>query len=460
MRELIKKMLCDRNEYIEVRLQENRSEGIVLLNGDVIENNKIQTQGVSIRSFKNGCWGFASTDMLDEVSLNNCLNEALKNTDFLVSKAKSTTTKELPTQHFASYHDFTTKKNRWNGREKIEFIKELDNLVVKRCKNLKGRNLLVKNLDMQKELFLMDKGRHYSMIPRSHILCILSSEDKEGSPIKIMEPLGSLGQMEDCFTTPEELLPKIHAAYEHLQKKKDAVYADAEAKTVVLDSNLAGILAHEAIGHTTEADLVLGGSMAGDFLGRKVASDLITLVDFANSYNDRVLPVPVYVDDEGTRCEDAVLIEEGVLKSYLHNKESALHFNHTPTGNARAYLYSDEPLIRMRNTAILPGQSTLEEMIASIDDGYYLIKPSNGQADSTSEFMFGVPVGYEIKNGKLARAIKETTISGVAFELLQTVTMVSKDMKWENFGMCGKKQLIPVGMGGPAIKCQVNMGGK
>ena len=200
--------------------------------------------------------------------------------------------------------------------------------------------------------------------------------------------------------------------------------------------------------------------MAGGKIGREVAAPLITLVDFANSYEGETCPVPVFVDDEGTAAEDAVVIEKGVLKSYLHNKDSANHFNIAPTGNARAYQFSDEPLIRMRNTAILPGSSSLEEMIASVDDGYYLIRPSNGQADSTSEFMFGIVLGYEIKNGKLGRAIKDTTISGVAFDVLETVSMVSGEMSWMSGGMCGKKQLIPVGMGGPAIKCKVNLGGR
>jgi TldD protein len=99
-------------------------------------------------------------------------------------------------------------------------------------------------------------------------------------------------------------------------------------------------------------------------------------------------------------------------------------------------------------------------MIASIDDGYYLIKNSNGQADSTSEFTFGVTLGYKIKNGKISSAIKDTTISGIAFDVLRSVSMVSDDMVWSNGGMCGKKQPIPVSFGGPAIKCKVNIGGR
>jgi TldD protein len=154
------------------------------------------------------------------------------------------------------------------------------------------------------------------------------------------------------------------------------------------------------------------------------------------------------------------VIENGILRSYMHNKESALRLGLPLTGNARAYAYYDEPLIRMRNTMIVPGTDLLKDMISSVEDGYYLIQPSNGQADATSEFMFGVTRGYEIRNGALGRPIKETTISGVAFDLLKTITMISSEMDWTCGGMCGKKQMIPVGMGGPAVKCKVNIGGR
>ena len=99
-------------------------------------------------------------------------------------------------------------------------------------------------------------------------------------------------------------------------------------------------------------------------------------------------------------------------------------------------------------------------MIASIDDGYYLIQSNNGQADTTGEFMFGVTMGYEIKKGKIGKALLDTTISGVAFEMLKTVDMVSDKVVWVSSGMCGKKQPMPVGMGGPALRCKVKIGGR
>jgi len=114
----------------------------------------------------------------------------------------------------------------------------------------------------------------------------------------------------------------------------------------------------------------------------------------------------------------------------------------------------------MRNTLILPGKDKLDDIIASVDDGYYLLDYNNGQADTTGEFMFGICSGYEIKKGKLGRPILNTTITGVAFDMLKTVDMVSDTIQWTSSGTCGKKQPMPVGMGGPALRCKVMIGGR
>jgi TldD protein len=288
----------------------------------------------------------------------------------------------------------------------------------------------------------------------------MTANDNSGVPISLFKAWGEFGTFDDIFTDPKNYYEGIDQMYLRIMQKREAVYAEGGLKQVILDSDLAGILAHEAIGHTVEGDLVRSGSVAGAYMDKQVASELITLIDYANSYEGKLLGVPIFVDDEGTKAEDVILIEHGVLKEYMHNKETAAHFGVEPKGNARANEFMDEPLVRMRNTAILPGQSKLDEMIASVEDGYYLMNPTNGQADLTGEFMFGVAMGYEIKKGKLGRAVKETTISGIAFDMLKTVDMVSDEMVWKNTGWCGKKQWIPVSMGGPAIKCKINVGGK
>ena len=223
---------------------------------------------------------------------------------------------------------------------------------------------------------------------------------------------------------------------------------------------MGGMLAHEAVGHTVEADLVLGGSVAGPNLNKRVASDKVSLTDFAHTAFGQSAPLPVFLDDEGTLAQDMPLIENGILTGYMNNRETAEHFGMKPAGNARAWEFSDEPLIRMRNTAVLPGTDKLEDMIASIDDGYYLMESSNGQADLTGEFMFGVSLGYEIKNGKLGRALLDTTVSGIAFDMLKTVDMVSDHIEWSSSGFCGKKQVMPVGMAGPEMRCRITIGGR
>jgi TldD protein len=446
------------SEYTELRVQENRGTRIVLVNGDTTANERNTTSGVSARVYSKGSWGFASNPEIDNSTISTVIQSATDNAVFLASREKKEE-KTLPEDSFTTENEFFTRKPKKTQKDMVDFLKELDAYLVQKYPSLTSRTIVLNCLDMEKTLLTSTGSSAYSMIPRTIMYVILSSE-KNGIPVELADDYGGLGQFEDTFQKPDDLFDRLDKQCEDLMRKKEGVFADAGIRECVLDAEMAGILAHEAIGHTTEADIVLGGSVAGDCLNQQVADPLITLVDFAHTSLGRTCPVPVYCDDEGTKARDAILIKDGILSYYMLNKETAVHFLMTPTGNARAYEFSDEPIIRMRNTAILPGMHKLDDMIASIDDGYYLIRPSNGQADSTSEFMFGITLAYEIKKGEIGRALKDTTISGVAFDVLKTVTMVSDDIVWSNAGMCGKKQLIPVGLGGPAIKCKVNIGGK
>lgn len=445
-------------EYTELRVQENRQIRISLVKGDVLNNSRSSQSGVSARVYKDGCWGFASDPEMNDSAIVKVIKAATENAIFLSTK-DVVKKAELPHRKADVQKDFTSKKPRKTQKEMITFLKEIDEYIAKKYPDVASRTISLAALDMEKALLTSNGSSAYSMTPRCLIYIILTYV-KDDTPYDLFESYGGFGQFEDNFADPAELFSALDRQYDHLINKANGVYAKAGTHDVILDAELAGILAHEAIGHTTEADIVKGGSVASDHLNKQVASELITLVDFAHEAFGELCPVPVFVDDEGTLAEDAYIIKNGVLKQYMNSKDTALHFNQRMTGNARAYGFDDEPLVRMRNTVILPGKSKLDDMIASIDNGYYLMKSGNGQADSTSEFMFGIPLGYEIKNGKLGKAIKDTTISGVAFEVLKSVSMVSDDLSWDCSGMCGKKQPIPVGMGGPALKCRVKIGGK
>ncbi len=446
------------SEYTELRVQENRTLNVTIVNGDVMGNSRSASSGVSARTFSKGLWGFASNPIIDDENIRKVIRAATRNSQFLAEK-ENRTGYILPSSPGRSSEDFSTKKSRLSQKEIIDFMMEIDGRIDGKCSRVVSRTSVLQLLDMEKSLLTSDGSSAYSMIPRTMLYISLSTEH-DGEPVELFNVYGGLGQFEDLFSTPEVIFGILDEHYEHLIRKAEGVHPDSGMKECILDADLAGILSHEAIGHTTEADGVRGGSVAGDYMDQQVASPLVTLVDFASEALGKICPIPVFIDDEGTVAEDVVIIDNGILKRFMHNKESSAYFNARPTGNARAYRFSDEPIIRMRNTAILPGKSKLEDMIASVDDGYYLMKPSNGEADSTSEFMFGVVQGYEIKKGRLGRAIRDTTISGVAFDMLKTITAVSDDMKWSNAGMCGKKQPIPVGMGGPAVKCRINIGGK
>ncbi len=456
--DLITSMKGSFAEYTELRAQVNSQQQVTLLKGNLVNNTSAKLGGISARVYKNGIFGFASAPEYDKDSIASVIKAATDNAVFLDGKAKKGGA-PLGGRDIG----FTAPKIGDRMPEQkyiIDFARELDEYVAAKYPDLESRFVSGGVLIMEKLLTVSEGSDIHYIIPRGHIYIGMTKLDKNGTPIELYEPAAAYGLFDEIFTNPKALYAAADKLYEQVCAKTEGVHPDAGVKTCILHPDLGGMLVHEAVGHTVEADIVLGGSVAGVNMGKQVASEIVTMVDFANTYNGELCAQPVFVDDEGTPARDAVLIQNGILKSYMHNKESARHFGAEPTGNARAFAFSDEPLIRMRNTAILPGKDKLDDMIASIDDGYFLVKTGNGQADTTGEFTFSVELGYEIKQGKIARAIRDTTISGVAFEVLKTVDMLSDDMSWSCSGMCGKKQPMPVGMGGPAIKCRLNIGGR
>ncbi len=453
-----KKSLFASGVHTELRAQENRQRRVVLVQGNLVMNNRSETSGISARVSKNGVYGFASMAEYSDSAADAVLKAATNNAIFLEQHAPKgkgpipvIPTGMIPINRYII--DFEQKKY-------IEFCKEIDSYIEKKYPDLSSRTVVYTEDSMDKILYTSDGYDGHTTSPRGFIYVTLNTQTTSGVPIELFKSFGGAGNFEDNFTDPSLLYPGIDELYKNLMDKREGVYAEAGYKTVVLGGIMPGMLAHEAVGHTVEADLVLGGSVASQYLNERVASDLVNLVDFAHTAFGMQAPLPVYLDDEGVPAEDALLIEHGILKGYMNNRESAQHFGVKPAGNARAWTFSDEPLIRMRNTAVLPGSDKLEDMIASIEDGYYLLDSNNGQADLTGEFMFGVCLGYEIKKGKLGRAILDTTVSGVAFDMLKTVDMVSDGMTWSSSGFCGKKQIMPVGMGGPALRCKIMIGGR
>lgn len=232
-----------------------------------------------------------------------------------------------------------------------------------------------------------------------------------------------------------------------------AVAAPAGTLPVVLGAGWPGVLLHEAVGHGLEGDFNRRGtSVFSGQMGNLVASELCTVVDDGTMANRRG---SVAIDDEGVPGQYNVLIENGVLKSYMQDKMNARLMGVAPTGNGRRESYAHLPMPRMTNTYMLAGKSTPEEIIASVDYGLYAPNFGGGQVDITSgKFVFSTSEAYLIEKGRITTPVKGATLIGSGIETMQQISMVGNDLKLDNgVGVCGKEgQSIPVGVGQPTLK--------
>ncbi|MBI2712139.1 MAG: TldD/PmbA family protein [Bdellovibrio sp.] len=216
---------------------------------------------------------------------------------------------------------------------------------------------------------------------------------------------------------------------------------------VVLASEAGGTMIHEAVGHGLEADLACNGlSVYEGKLGQKVASPLITVMDDGTLAGKRG---SYSFDDEGTPAQPSTLIEQGVLKSYMVDRLSALKFDLMATGNGRRESFRHKPIVRMTNTYIAPGKDDPEKILKDTDWGVFVKAMGGGQVNTvTGDFVFAVTEGYLIRNGKLAEPIRGATLVGNGPKVLSIVDRVGNDLGFST-GTCGKD-----GQGAPVTDAQ------
>jgi len=221
---------------------------------------------------------------------------------------------------------------------------------------------------------------------------------------------------------------------------------------VILGPAQSGILLHEAVGHPLEADFNRKGTSAySDRIGEKVASELCTIYDSGTIPNERGA---INFDDEGVSSSENLLIENGILRNYMHDRISARHFRTNPTGNGRRESYAHYPLPRMTSTYLAKGESDPEEIVGSIKKGVYCQEFSGGQVDiSNGDFVFVPTVAWLVEDGKKTVPIKNFTLIGNGPDAMSKVSMVGSDFAMsEGIWTCGKEgQNIPVGVGLPTV---------
>ena len=230
---------------------------------------------------------------------------------------------------------------------------------------------------------------------------------------------------------------------------------------VALANGWPGVLIHEAIGHGLEADSIRKkASIFVDKIGEQVTSPLCTIVD--DGTLERGTGSFDY-DSEGTPSQYNVLIENGVLKTYMYDKLNAKLMGAKPTGNGRRQGYGVVPIPRMTNTYMLPGESDPKDIIKSIDKGIYAIRFEGGQVNPASgNFTFGASEAYYVENGEICYPIKGVTLIGNCIDVMKKVSMVGNDLKFDKgVGRCGKQgQSVPVGIGQPTLRLDsITIGG-
>ena len=233
----------------------------------------------------------------------------------------------------------------------------------------------------------------------------------------------------------------------------EAKPAPAGEMTVVLGPGWPGILLHEAIGHGLEGDFNRKKtSVFSHLMGEKVATEGVTVVDDGTLNSRRG---SLSIDDEGTPTEKTVLIDNGKLVGYMHDRLNARLMGTKSTGNGRRQSYAHQPMPRMRNTIMVSGDKDPAEILESTKNGIFAKSFAGGQVDITNgKFVFSANEAYKIENGKITTPVKGATLIGSGFEVLKKVSMIGNNMELDpGIGTCGKNgQGVPVGVGQPTLK--------
>lgn len=447
--------------FVELRYHKRTSHAFWVQKGRVDAADAAVVEGLGVRVLVDGQWGFVATTDMTDGGIEKAVAHAQSQAKTL-AKAAGARKRSLPEARLAKgvferpgYHELMTMP----AADKLSTVVESERQLAAASNRIHSAACGYTEYLEEKAVFTSDGAAAVSRLAQPEFRLRSIAENK-GEQSNFMIGAGVSGGWRELFA---------HAALEDVVQQTArfsidllaAPYPEAGQKTVILAPSLVGLLCHEAVGHTVEADYVASGSVAKGKLGQKVASDLVSLVDTGLSFQGETAVGMLPFDDEGVLTEETKIIDAGTLTSYLHNRESAAEFGVPATGNGRAFMYYDEPLIRMRNTCMLPGKQTLEEMIAGVEDGYLLAGSGGGQADANGEFMFGTQYAWRIENGKKTQLLQGATVSGLAFDVLKSVDAVSKEFAWDmGWGHCGKGQSAKVDGGGPYVRCRLHIGGQ
>ena len=435
------------HDYADVYIQHAEQESWVLENGIIKDGGYSISRGGGIRSIKDDLTGFSYTDDISVTSLIRAANLA-RTTANNQANAKILLQKK---DKVAPCYTTNSPLNSITNAEKLDLLQYIDTSA--RKKDARIKQVIASLVSSHEIIFIASTDGEFAADIRPMVRLYINVIAEQNGK-KEQGSYGGGGRF-----TYEHLIERgsidsyINEAVRQATLNLEAQEAPAGQLTVVLGSGWPGVLLHEAIGHGLEGDFIRKETSAfTGKIGERVADAAVTVVDNGTLENRRG---SLTIDDEGLPTQCTTLIENGILTSYMYDKHNARLQGVSSTGNGRRQSYAHLPMPRMTNTYMLAGNYSPDEIIESVDHGFYAANFGGGQVDITSgKFVFTASEAYMIKHGKIAYPVKGATLIGNGPDVLTHVSMVGNDLNLdEGVGTCGKEgQNVPVCVGQPTIK--------
>jgi len=449
----LKRAISSGGEYAEIFV-ENKKPTLIHLEDSKIEKVISGVDyGIGIRLIYDGRTAYAYSNDLSEESLLNAASEVSK----AASKKATDSIIDLKTKSPSVSFDIRLFPENVPVEKKISLVRKADNIA--RGYDSRIRQVSVIYNDFIQKVQIATTEGTIAEDERIHTLSVIQVVASDNGIVQTgYESIGgSLGfELFDEIDTEELSLKAAKRAIMMLTARR----APGRRMPVVISSEAGGTMIHEAIGHGLEADLVQQGlSIYSKKMGQEIASSLVTVIDDSTIQKKRG---SFRFDDEGMPSQHTVLLEKGILKSYMYDKLTAMKDGVLSTGNGRRQSYQYRPIPRMTNTFIAPGDTPPEKIINSVDYGLFVKKMGGGQVNTiTGDFVFDVQEGYLIKKGLVEEAVRGATLAGNGPEVLKSIDMVGSDLGF-SIGTCGKdSQGVPVSDAMPTVRIpEIVVGGE
>ena len=434
-----------RVDFADMYFQYSRSESWSIEDGIVKVGSFNIDQGVGVRTVVGEKTAFAYSDEISKPAIKSAFDVTRS-----ISSQGITDILPVKIQNSSPLYANLDPISEMDSHEKIRLLEKIEQL----ARSVDHRVIqVVANLAAVHDTVLVvrvDGVAAYDVRPLIRLSLQVIVEE---SGRKEQGSYGGGGRFSYDYFSEERLREYAKHAVDQALVNLEARPAPAGDMTVVLGNGWPGILLHEAIGHGLEGDFNRKESSAfSNKIGERVAAAGVTVVDDGTIPDRRG---SLTVDDEGTKTNKTVLIEDGILVGYMHDLLNAKLMGTHSTGNGRRESYAHLPMPRMTNTYMLNGTSEKEEIVRSVKRGIYAANFGGGQVDIVSgKFVFSASEAYLIENGKLTTPVKGATLIGNGPDVLTRVSMIGNDMTLDpGIGTCGKDgQSVPVGVGQPTLK--------